>query len=108
MRGRWPSAVFVSIAPAADDRVQRQAELYQAFLKPPLEGQVPFVHRTLDAFVDALARAGAPQAAAALFDRYLDWGKIDELVAAALKQRVAKWPAKRRSAPPLKLIAQAA
>ncbi len=109
MRGDWPSAVFVSIAPAANVRVQRQADLYRAFLKPPIKGQVPFVHLTLDALVGALEAAGAPEAAAALFERYLDWAKIDELVGAALQARVAKWPvAKRTSPPPLKLISQAA
>jgi hypothetical protein len=108
MRGDWPSAAFVSIAPAANVRVQRQAKLYRAFLKAPVEGQVPFVHLTLDAFITALEAAGAPDAAAALFERYLDWSKVDELVDAALEARVAKWPAAQRKSPaPLKLISQA-
>jgi hypothetical protein len=109
MRGDWPSAVFVSLAPAVHDRVQRQADLYAAFLQPPLEGQVPFRRLTLDSFVDAIGMCGAPDAAAALFDRYLDWRKVDELVGAALQARVAKWPAaKRKCPPPLKLISRAA
>jgi hypothetical protein len=109
MRGDWPSAVFVSVAPAANARVQRQAELYRAFLNHPVEGQVPFAHLTLDTFIDAIGAAGAPAAAAALFERYIDWGRIDELVSAALDVRIAKWPgAKRRPVAPPKLIAQAA
>ena len=103
MRGDWPLAVFMSVAPAANERVQRQADLYTAFLNPTLEGQVPFVHVTLDAFVAALEFAGAP-AAAALYDRYLDFTKIDRLVDAALKQRVAHWPTAIRKSRSLKLI----
>lgn len=106
MRGDWPSAVFVSVAPAVHYRMLRQAELYSAFLQPPLEGQVPFRHLTLDSIVDAIGMCGAPGAAAALFDRYLDWRKVDELVGAALQARVAKWSAAKRTLP-LKLISQA-
>jgi hypothetical protein len=108
MHGHWPSAVFASIAPAANDRVQRQADLYRAFLNPTLEGQVPFVHLTLEAFVDALARAGASQAAEMLAERYLDLGPVHELVAAALKQQVSGWRPQPRPAQPMKLIAAAA
>lgn len=108
MRGDWPSAVMVTVAPAAADRVQRQADLYGAFLKPTMEGQVPFHHLTLDAVIDAISVAGAPDAAAALFDRYLDWGKVHALVAAALKARVGNWQKTKATVPPLKLIAQAA
>ena len=108
MRGDWSSAVFVSLAPAANERVQRQADLYRSFLAPSLPGHVPFVHVTLDAVVSALENAGAPEAAAALFERYLDWGQVDQLVAAAVQARVAKWPPRRSSAPPLRLISQAA
>lgn len=108
MRGDWPSAMFVSVAPAVHDRVQRQADLYSAFLDSPLEGQVPFRHLTLDAFVDAIGMCGAPGAAAALFDRYLDWRKVDELVSAALQARVAKWSTAKRKRPlPLELISKA-
>jgi hypothetical protein len=104
MRGLWPSAVLASVAPAANERVQRQADLYQSFLNPTLEGQVPFVYLTLDAFVDALQKAHAPELAAAIFERYLDWGQIDLLVAEALKKRVANWSPAAAIKPPVELI----
>lgn len=108
MHGHWRSAVFASIAPSANDRVQRQADLYRAFLTPTLEGQVPFVHLTLEAFVDAMARAGAIKAAEMLTERYLDLGPVHELVAAALKQQVSKWRPQPRPVQPLKLMGAAA
>ncbi|WP_425228543.1 PGN_0703 family putative restriction endonuclease [Sphingomonas sp.] len=108
IRGDWPSAVFVSLAPAANERVQRQADRYRSFLAPTLPGHVPFAHVTLDAMVAALERAGAPEAAAALYERYLDWGEVDRLVGAAVQARVAKWPLQRSDAPPFRLISQAA
>lgn len=108
MHGHWPSAVFASIAPSANDRVQRQADLYRSFLNPTLEGQVPFAHLTLEAFVNAMARAGATGPAEMLVERYLDLGPVHELVAAALKQQVSQWQPQRRPAQPLKLIAAAA
>ena len=108
MKGVWPSALLVSVAPAANERVQRQADLYGSFLNPTLEGQVSFAHRTLDAFVDALEKAHAPDLAAALYERYLDWGQVDLLVAEALKQRVEKWPLATTITPPIKLISRAA
>lgn len=105
MRGDWPSAVFVNVAPAANARVQRQAELYRAFLTPTVPGQVPFVNVTLDAFVAAMERAGAGEAAAAIFERYLNWQRIDELVRAAVQARVSKWPArKERKSAPVKIV----
>ena len=95
MRGDWPAATtFVSMGPAVHERLKRQADLYRSFLNPPVEGQVPFVHLTLDAFVAALAAAGDPGLAQMLFERYLDWGQVDRLVAEALSKRVAKWPAR--------------
>jgi hypothetical protein len=109
MQGHWPSAVFVSVAPAMADRVQRQADLYRSFLNPPLEGQVPFQHLTLDAFVQAIGQEGRPEVAHALFDRYLDFAKVDRLVAEALAARVAKWPAATRKKRSVRaLIEQAA
>jgi hypothetical protein len=108
MNGHWPSAVFASIAPAANDRVQRQADLYQTFLNPALEGQVPFVHLTLEAFVDAMASSGKTDGARILAERYLDLGPVHELVAAALKQQVSNWAPRPRPAQPIKLIVAAA
>ncbi|RVT93438.1 PGN_0703 family putative restriction endonuclease [Sphingomonas crocodyli] len=99
MRGDWPEAIFVSIAPAAHDRAQRQADFYTAFLNPPTDGQVPYRHLTLEAFVTALHFAGASNAAQALFERYLDWGRIDRAVAQALHKRVEKWTPVPKPAP---------
>jgi Co/Zn/Cd efflux system component len=109
MRGDWPSAIFVSVAPAVHDRAQRQADLYSAFLNPTLDGQVPYRHLTLDAWIDAIGQAGATDAAAALFDRYLDWRKVDVLVGAAVQSCVAKWKAPKTKSPlPLEIAQQAA
>lgn len=109
MRGDWPSAIFVTVAPAVHDRAQRQADLYTAFLKPTLDGQVPYRNITLEAWIDAIGTAGATDAAAALFDRYLDWRKIDALVSAAVQSCVAKWTTpKTKSLLPLEIAQQAA
>ncbi|RVT93129.1 PGN_0703 family putative restriction endonuclease [Sphingomonas crocodyli] len=107
MRGDWPEAIFVSVAPAAHDRAQRQADLYAAFLNPVTEGQVPYHHVTLDAFITALHFAGATTVAQALFNRYLDWGRIDRAIAQALHKRVEKWTPVPKSAP-LQLVDQQA
>jgi len=91
MRGDYAEATFVLIAPRLNHLVQNSASLYAAFLNPLVVGQVPFVNVHLEQLVDAYGWAGAHDHALALHERYLDWGKVDEAVRAAVKAKAPTW-----------------
>lgn len=93
MRGDYAEATFVLIAPRLNHLVQNTASLYAAFLNQPAQGLVPFVNVHLEQLVDAYGWAGAHDHALALHERYLDWGKIDEVVRAAVKAKAPTWAA---------------
>jgi len=93
MRGDYAEATFVLIAPRLNHLVQNSASLYAAFLNQPVTGQVPFVNVHLEQLVDAYGWAGAHDHALALHERYLDWGKVDEVVRAAVKAKAPTWAA---------------
>ena len=62
----------------------------------PGPGHVPFVSIDLEQMVEAIGRAGAADYAAALFDRYLDWTKLDDLIEKELSTKSVDWSLKRR------------
>lgn len=92
MRGDYAEAYFVLVAPRLNHLVQNSASLYASFLAPPTTGQVPFVNVELEQLVDAFGWSGAHEHAAALNERYLDWGRVDEVVRAAVKAKGKTWP----------------
>jgi hypothetical protein len=92
MRGDYAEGYFVLVAPRLNHLVQNSASLYASFLATPTKDQVPFVNVELEQLVDAYGWAGAHQHSAALHDRYLDWGKVDEVVRAAVKAKAEVWP----------------
>ena len=84
-------ATFIVIAPRDNHQVQRATSRYASFLAPPGADQVRFANLHLEQFFEALGWAGEPDHAWALFDRYLDWRKIDEAVATALAAKPQSW-----------------
>lgn len=92
MRGDYAEAYFVLVAPRLNHLVQNSASLYASFLTAPIKGQVPFVNVELEQLVDAFGWAGAHEHSAALYERYLDFGKVDEVVRAAVKATGEVWP----------------
>ena len=92
MRGDYAEAYFVLVAPRLNHLVQNSASLYASFLNAPIEGQVPFIKVELEQLVDAYGWAGAHEHATALHERYLDWGKVDDVVRAAVKAKAPVWP----------------
>lgn len=99
MRGDYAEAYFVLVAPRLNHLVQNSAALYACFLTEPTEGQVSFINVHLEQLVDAYGWAGAYDHAAALHERYLDWGKVDEVVRAAVQAKVEVWPTEKTEAP---------
>ena len=92
MRGDYAEAYFVLIAPRLNHLVQNSAALYTSFLTKPVQGQVPFINVHLEQLVEAYGWAGEYDHATALHERYLNWGKVDEVVRAAVKAKTAVWP----------------
>jgi hypothetical protein len=91
MQGRYAEATFIVLAPRHNHLVQRGAELYASFLSTPVPGHAGFLNVHLEQFIDALGWAGAADEAFALYDRYLDWSKIDAAVDAALRDKPRDW-----------------
>lgn len=75
-------AIFLTLAPRLNRRVQTALRLYANELIEPTGDRVPFVNLTLDDFVQAIETAGAPELASVLWDRYLDFGRIYQLALA--------------------------
>jgi len=92
MRGDYAQAYFVLLAPRLNHLVQNSATLYASFLNPPIKGQVSFVNVHLEQLVEAYGWASAQDHAAALQERYLDWGKVHEAVRAAIRAKGPTWP----------------
>ncbi|QGN55919.1 hypothetical protein [Novosphingobium sp. Gsoil 351] len=98
MRGAYAEAYFVLVAPRLNHLVQNSASLYASFLAKPTNGQVPFVNVELEQLVGAFGWSGAHDHSLALTERYLDWGRIDEVVRAAVKAKGKTWQTEQ--APP--------
>jgi hypothetical protein len=92
MRGDYAQAYFVLVAPRLNHLVQNSATLYASFLNAPIKGQVPFVNVHLEQLVEAYGWAGELDQATALHERYLDWGKVHEVVQAAIRAKGPTWP----------------
>lgn len=90
----YDEGYFVVIAPAANHHVQAGVAEYQSHLAEPAEDKVRFVNLTLDDVVESI-RESAPDHAAALHRRYLDFWLVDgeiELNEPAPLKRTAPTP----------------
>lgn len=98
MGGDYAEAYFVQIAPRHNHLIQNAAALYQCFLAPVGDTQVPFVNVELEQVIEAYGWAGEHGLATALWQRYCDWWQIDEVVRDAVKVARDRWqaPAKRK------------
>jgi hypothetical protein len=103
MRGDYAEAYFVQIAPRHNHLIQNAATLYQGFLAPVGDTQVPFVNIELEQVIEAYGWAGEHGLATALWQRYCDWWSIDEVVRDAVKVARERWsaPTKRKSKAPM-------
>lgn len=86
MRGDYSEGRFLIIAPALNLPVQAGLILYAKQLVPPSPAQVGFTTRTLEDMVDLLRQCGERGYAKLLFDRYLDWSKVDAEIEAEIAQ----------------------
>ena len=108
MRGDFAKAHFVLIAPRHNHLVQRAAALYRSFLAKPDKSQVPFVEIELEDLIEAFGWAGQEAHALDLYERYVDWRRVDEVVRAALKVDGKKWLPRLPKSKPVALIGKAA
>jgi hypothetical protein len=102
--GLYDRGVFVLIAPRQNRDVQRAARAYAKRLSD-VDGKVAFLNVELEDAIDAIRSAGATGLAAALFERYVDFGPVHDLVRQAClntpRRRQPFRPAPRpTSAPP--------
>ena len=107
-RGDYAEAFFVLVAPRHNHLIQRAAELYAAQLLEPGPGHVPFVNLELEKVIETLAWAGEPDYAGALFDRYCDWTKLDDLIEEALSSKSTDWAVHRPRQATLSILPRAA
>lgn len=108
MRGDYAEAHFVLIAPRHNHLVQNAATLYASFLAKPGKAQVPFINIELEQVIETYGWAGEQAHAVALWERYCDWWRVDEVVRKALKASGKAWLAKPAKTKALALIGKAA
>jgi hypothetical protein len=98
--GLFDAGVFMLIAPRQNRDVQRAARAYAKRLAAA-PGKVVFVNVELEDAIDAIRSAGAPDLAADLFERYVDFGPVHDLV----RQACFATPRRKR---PLRTVARPA
>lgn len=89
--GLYDRGVFVLIAPRQNRDVQRAARAYAKRLANT-DGKVNFINVELEVAIDAVRNAGAPNLAAALGERYVDFNPVHTLV----RQACLNTPRRRR------------
>lgn len=75
----YDRGVFVLIAPRQNREVQRAARQYSKRLNEA-DGKVVFINIELEDVIEAIRRAGSLDLAAALHERYTDFGPVHDLV----------------------------
>lgn len=108
LRGDFAESYFVLIAPRHNGLVQRAAKLYSSFLAKPGKMQAPFINIELEHVIEAFGWAGEEVHALDLFERYVDWLQIDEVVRSALKIDPKSWLPKPAKTKPVAALAKAA
>jgi hypothetical protein len=89
--GLYDNGVFMLIAPRQNRDVQRAAHDYAKRLSND-PTKVAFINVELEEAIDAIRKAGAPDLAAALRERYTDFGPVHDLV----RQACLTTPRRRR------------
>lgn len=89
--GLYDRGVFVLIAPRQNRDVQRAARAYAKRLTNA-DGKVAFLNVELEDAIDAIRTGGAPDLAAALRERYVDFTPVHDLV----RQACLDTPRRRR------------
>ncbi|ANP45999.1 PGN_0703 family putative restriction endonuclease [Candidatus Viadribacter manganicus] len=93
--GIFDRGVFVLVAPRQNRDVQRAARAYAKRLTNA-DGKVAFLNVELEDAIDAIRSGGAPDLAAALRERYVDFTPVHDLV----RQACLNTPRRRRSLRP--------
>lgn len=109
VRGDFAEASFILIAPRHNHLLQQGASLYASHLSETGLGGIPFLNIELEQVIEAIGWAGELGYAHALYDRYLNWRKIDAIVEQELRSRAADWTVVAPALPaPVRLISRAA
>jgi hypothetical protein len=87
LRGDYDEGRFVLVAPRLNHLVQNAGGAYACQLLEPTDGHARFMNVPLERVIEAIGRAGEPDYAVALYRRYLDWWRVDEVLDAALGLR---------------------
>lgn len=93
--GLYDRGAFVLVAPRQNRDVQRAARAYAKRLTNA-DGKVAFLNVELEDAIDAIRAGGAPDLAAALRERYVDFTLVHDLV----RQACLNTPRRRRSLRP--------
>jgi hypothetical protein len=89
--GVTPRACFVGIGPRLNRRVQAAFQVYANELLPVADtdrSRVPFLHFTLEAFIDAIDVAGDQTTADRLWQRYCNFQRIYDAALAVLAPKL--------------------
>ncbi len=78
--GRYDTGRFVVIYPAQNDLCERAVARYRAHLASDDPAVSGFGALTLEACIDAYRMIGEPDLADALYSRYLDFGRVEQVV----------------------------
>lgn len=84
MRGDFSEGRFIVIAPQLNTPVQAGITAYRSNLVPPSSAQVSFGSILLEDMIDLLRHCGERGYARMLFERYVDWAKVDEVIEAEI------------------------
>jgi hypothetical protein len=84
MRGDFSEGSFIVIAPQLNTPVQAGIAAYRHSLVPPSSAQVAFDSITLESMIELLRHCGERGYAKMLFERYVDWAKVDEVIDAEI------------------------
>lgn len=80
MRGDFSEGRFLVVAPALNSPLQAGISLYASKLVPPSDAQVSFSSISLEEMINLLSQCGQRGYAKMLFERYVDWEKIDQVI----------------------------
>lgn len=80
MQDDFSEGRLLVIAPALNAPVQRGIRLYASKLVPPSDAQVSFSAISLEEILSLFGECGERGYAKMLFERYLDWEKIDHVI----------------------------
>lgn len=101
--GITPRAIFLTIGPKLNRRVQGAFRVYQGELIDADRqdaDRVPFIPMTLEIIIEAIGKAGATDHAQVLWDRYCDFDRVYRLSLQQLTGDAARTPADKPAQQP--------